>query len=402
MIQRMALVFNESTSCWRRLIAFAAAAIFLLVRTNVAGAHPIVENAIDVVVGPDRITVDARISSEELFVVASTGDLSPTEEQLQKAVETHGIYALNHLHIQADGQLLQGTAKWMPGDAAESVADDPSGPSMYAYRLEYPLAKRPKEVQVAQDFLREFPLWSAPCELRMRQSDRSEFRSSLLIRGKTATLDCEWTADTRPAAAGSIHTEVRPWPTFRAYMIHGIEHILSGYDHLLFVTALVLAATSLWDLFKVVTAFTLAHSLTLVLSVFNVVHLSERVVEPMLAASIVFVAVQNIFWPERSTGRARLAVAFGFGLFHGLGFAGGLKDAMSEMPNVAVWLALVGFSLGVEIGHQIVVIPSFTLLQIMKNWRAEQPRIMLMTRVRQIGSCGITIAGVYYLLTALS
>ncbi len=253
------------------------------------------------VVGPDRIVVEARISSEELFVVATVGDLSPTEEELQKAVEAHGAYVLNHLQIQVDGKPLEGTAKWI-ADAGQSGADDASGPSMYVYRLEYPLSQPPRQIRVEQDFLRENKRWTAPCELRMRQSNQNEFRSSLLLRGKSATLDCTWTADTRPADTESIHTEVQPWPTFCAYMGHGIEHILTGYDHLLFVTGLVLAATSLWDLLKVVTAFTVAHSLTLVLSVFNIVHLSEHVVEPMIAASIVFVAVQNIFWPERSTG----------------------------------------------------------------------------------------------------
>ena len=129
------------------------------------------------------------------------------------------------------------------------------------------------------------------------------------------------------------------WPTFRAYALHGIEHILTGYDHLLFVTALVLAAGRFWDLVKVVTAFTLAHTITLTLSVLNIVTLRSAIVEPMIAASIICVAVQNIFWPERSTGWARLAIAFSFGLFHGLGFAGGLKDAMTGMPSVALWLA---------------------------------------------------------------
>ena len=383
-----------------RIIAVAAVAILSL-HANVAGAHPIVVNAIDVVVGPDRIVAEARISSEELFVVATIGAVSPTDEQLQKAIETHGAYVLNHLQIHADGKVLQGSAKWLP-DAAHSAPDDASGPSMYVYRLEYPVAPPPpKQIQISQDLLQDYPPWRAPCELRMRQSDQSEFRASLLTHGKTATLDCKWNADAKAVSADSVHTEVQPWPTFCAYLEHGIEHILTGYDHLLFVTGLVLAATSLWDLFRVVTVFTIAHSLTLVLSVFNIVHLSEHIVEPMIAASIVFVAVQNIVWPERSTGWARLAVAFGFGLFHGLGFAGGLMDAMSEMPNVAVWLALVGFSLGVEIGHQIVVIPEFTILQIMKRWRAKQPRVALMNRVRQIGSCGIAIAGVYYLVSAL-
>jgi hypothetical protein len=113
----------------------------------------------------------------------------------------------------------------------------------------------------------------------------------------------------------------------------------------------------------VVTAFTIAHTLTLTLSVLNIVMLSSRVVEPMIAASIVFVAVQNIFWPRHARGWSRLAIAFAFGLFHGLGFAGGLKQAMSEMPVVALGVALAAFSIGVEIGHQLVVIPLFVLLK---------------------------------------
>src|SRR5205807_1459282 len=88
--------------------------------------------------------------------------------------------------------------------------------------------------------------------------------------------------------------------------------------------------------------FTVAHTLTLALSVLNIVTLGERVVEPMIAASIVFVAVQNVFWPRQSRGWTRLAVAFAFGLFHGLGFAGGLKEAMAGMPRAALWWGSAG------------------------------------------------------------
>lgn len=116
-----------------------------------------------------------------------------------------------------------------------------------------------------------------------------------------------------------------------AFVRHGILHILTGYDHLLFVAALLLAVTTFWDLVKVISAFTLAHTLTLALAALDIFRLPGRIVEPMIAASIIFVALQNVFWPERSRGWSRLVVAFVFGLFHGLGFAGGLLDAMSQM-----------------------------------------------------------------------
>jgi hypothetical protein len=239
----------------------------------------------------------------------------------------------------------------------------------------------------------------------MRRADQAEFDLSLLKRGGVGKLECNWPAAAATAATGSIQTAVKPWQTFRAYMLHGIEHILTGYDHLLFATALVLAATQFWDLVKVVTAFTVAHTLTLTLSVLDIVSLSstqeQHFVEPMIAVSIIFVAVQNIFWPEKSTGWARLAIAFSFGLFHGLGFAGGLKDALADMPSLALWLALIAFSLGVEIGHQIVIIPLYTLLRGARTWGTDQPRKLLKSRILRFGSAAIALAGVYFLVEAI-
>ncbi|HKD35630.1 MAG TPA: HupE/UreJ family protein, partial [Pirellulales bacterium] len=199
----------------------------------------------------------------------------------------------------------------------------------------------------------------------------------------------------------SIRTEINHWNTFGSYLRHGIEHILTGYDHLLFVAALVLAAGRFWELVKVVTAFTLAHTLTLAISVFNMFTLDASIVEPMIAASIVLVALQNVLFPERSQGRLRLAIAFGFGLFHGLGFAGGLKEVMSELPGAAIWLALIAFSLGVEIGHQIVVLPLFSAIAVAKRGQRDPAAAVRQRRVMQVASAAITAAGVYFLIESL-
>lgn len=187
------------------------------------------------------------------------------------------------------------------------------------------------------------------------------------------------------------------------YFWHGIHHILTGYDHLLFIAALVLGATTLWDLVKVVTAFTVAHSITLTLAAMNLVHLPDGLVEPLISASIVFVALQNIVWPEQSRGGTRLAVAFFFGLFHGLGFAGGLLEIMHQMPMETVRLAIAGFSLGGEAGNQMVLAPLFGVLKVGRrsghecSMRARIPRIY-----ERIGSAGVSVAGIYYLCLALA
>jgi hydrogenase/urease accessory protein HupE len=185
----------------------------------------------------------------------------------------------------------------------------------------------------------------------------------------------------------------------REYIRHGVVHILSGYDHLLFIAALALAVATLWDLVKVISAFTLAHSITLALSVLNIVRLPSSVVEPMIAASIVFVALQNVIFPEKSRGAGRLLVAFFFGLFHGLGFAGGLLSAMEGMAGFAVGLAILAFSLGVEAGHQIIVLPIFGALKILRRTAPQSDQIP--RRVLRYGSAMICLAGLFYLVAAL-
>jgi hydrogenase/urease accessory protein HupE len=190
---------------------------------------------------------------------------------------------------------------------------------------------------------------------------------------------------------------------FAAYFYHGIHHILTGYDHLLFVSALVLAATTLWDLVKVVSTFTVAHTITLTLAALNLVHLPGRVVEPLIAASIVFVAIQNVFWPRRARGWSRLGAAFFFGLFHGLGFAGGLLDSLRELPGATLLLAILAFSIGVEAGHQMVVLPLFASLKAARRTQSSAvARTHLSMAFQRIGSAGILTAGAYYLCVALA
>jgi hydrogenase/urease accessory protein HupE len=185
------------------------------------------------------------------------------------------------------------------------------------------------------------------------------------------------------------------WASVNTFFIHGIKHILTGYDHLLFLCALVLGAATLWDLVKIVTAFTIAHSITLTLATFGLAHLPEQIVEPVIAASIVFVAVQNIRWPRQSNGNSRLAVAFFFGLFHGLGFAGGLVTIMHSMPPAMIWFAILGFSLGVEAGNQIILLPVYGLLR----WLKGQPPSTSITyySIQRFASGLVAIAGLLYL-----
>jgi hydrogenase/urease accessory protein HupE len=214
---------------------------------------------------------------------------------------------------------------------------------------------------------------------------------------------------TTPPPAG-LWSRIQGWfdetgsrSLFVAFVCQGVRHILTGYDHLLFVSALVLAATTFWDLIKVVTAFTIAHTITLTLAALDLVHLPAYVVEPLISASIVVVALQNVLRPGQARGRSRLAAAFFFGLFHGLGFAGGLLEAMREMPSGTMFLAILAFSIGIETGHQMVVLPLFALLKAARRSQADVvKRTHLTMAFQRIGSVGISAAGVYYLCVALT
>jgi hydrogenase/urease accessory protein HupE len=372
-----------------------------------ASAHPMVENVLDVEIAPDRISVIARVSMEEVLVAEAAGGAGISDEMRTQAARAHGAYVLRHLHLRADDRPLI-------GELVESIPPGgPAGSKLAAYRMEFALpAPAPKVVRVDQDLLSEFDTWSASCVVRIRQTDQPEFQTALLTRDKSVEFDCDWPAGaaTRPAAGASTpsslptRTRSRFWPTVGDYFVLGVRHILTGYDHLLFVTALVLAAANLWDLIKVISAFTLAHTITLTLSVLNLVTLSERIVEPMIAASICFVALQNVLWPRQRSGWSRLAIAFAFGLFHGLGFAGGLKEAMSGMPGATLGAALGGFSAGVEAGHQVVVLPLFALMYSVRNYgatAAAQARARMTERILRYGSCAISIAGTWFLVKAI-
>src|SRR5262249_52293371 len=134
----------------------------------------------------------------------------------------------------------------------------------------------------------------------------------------------------------------------------------------------------------------------------NLLRLPANVVEPMIAGSIVLVAITNVLWPKRSRGSFRVATAFFFGLFHGLGFASGLLSGIEGTAGIALLLAIAAFSLGVELGHHMIVMPLFFGLKLARASRADERRdegLGLLTM--RGGSVVISLAGAVYLIAAL-
>jgi hydrogenase/urease accessory protein HupE len=159
-----------------------------------------------------------------------------------------------------------------------------------------------------------------------------------------------------------------------SYLRLGVEHILTGLDHLLFVLALTLLAGSLTALFKTVTAFTAAHSLTLALAALGAVRVPPAPVEAVIALSIVFVAREVWLLARGRPGlgaRRPWPMAFAFGLLHGLGFAGAL--ARVGLPETDVPVALLTFNLGVEIGQLLFIVVLLAAIRLLEKVRTHPP-----------------------------
>jgi hypothetical protein len=148
----------------------------------------------------------------------------------------------------------------------------------------------------------------------------------------------------------------------RAYVILGVEHILSGIDHLLFVTGLLFLVGFRRRLIGTITAFTLAHSLTLACSVFGWITLRSAPIEASIALSIVLVASEALRERDTLARRVPALVAFLFGLVHGLGFAGALKSV--GLPESHLPLALLTFNVGVELGQLMTVLVAYLVVSL--------------------------------------
>jgi hypothetical protein len=369
----------------------------------VATAHPLSQGALNGIVYPDRIAISARITAEEVMVtdMIAGGD-TPADGAGGSVYERHAAYLAKHIHIVADGVPLTGrVVSALPPSTQPTTRPLAPDKQHAVYELENPCTARPQNLKLTHDVLVGVALapgvtWETSYAVRIGVENGPVSEGLLLTATQPVDFTCDWTASAGAAPTGRARL-------MREYAVHGIHHILGGYDHLLFISALVLAAVSLWDLVKVVSAFTLAHTITLTLASLRVVAVPSWVVEPMIAASIVFVALQNVFWPRQSRGWTRLAVAFGFGLFHGLGFAGGLLDAMQGMSGVTVVLAILGFSVGVELGHQLIVLPLFGVLKAARGMRHDDlQRDRLSMRALRYGSAVISLAGLYYLVLAIT
>ena len=188
---------------------------------------------------------------------------------------------------------------------------------------------------------------------------------ALTIGSRQEWLDADTTSTPFPLSADVLPPS--RIDVVRQYLKLGFTHIVpGGLDHILFVLGIFLLSTKLRPVLTQVTAFTIAHSITLGLTIYGLVSVSPRIVEPMIALSIAYVAIENMTTSHLKPWR--VAIVFAFGLLHGMGFAGVLKEL--GLPRSEFLTALVTFNVGVEFGQLAVIAAAFVLVA---GWARAKP-----------------------------
>jgi hydrogenase/urease accessory protein HupE len=361
---------------------FPALVALLLAGTS----HPESLSTTRIVVGGARATAELRFQALSLLEVMPELDLVPDgeldAEECRAGEARIAQYLLAGLRlVRVDGEREEPLA----GRLEALVPDDPAQVgALDLQRLDARLA-----------FESSAPIEVLAVESRLFHETNPWHRdlTTLEWNGAQGVLHTFEGADTRwlfePA-------HVRRPSVFATFVRLGIEHILGGYDHLAFLLALLVASRRLKSLVGVVTAFTLAHSITLAAAALGLVKLPPRFVELAIALSIAYVACENLL---RREARNPWIEAFAFGLLHGLGFAGFLGEALTGEPLILT--ALVGFNLGVELGQLAVVLVTTVLIALaFRPWRrrvAGTAEAGLVPRAVRLGvSAIVALSGFYW------
>jgi hydrogenase/urease accessory protein HupE len=183
------------------------------------------------------------------------------------------------------------------------------------------------------------------------------------------------------------------WSNARDFLFWGAHHIFIGYDHIAFLFALLLGARRLRETIVIVTSFTVAHSLTLLLAALDIIRVSQVLTESLIAASIVYVSLENYFLRE---GTHRWALTFVFGLVHGVGFSTVLRERLSSVSGIVI--PVLSFNVGVELGQIAILLIAFPLILWLRRGSDECIRQARHQRLIRLGSAPILILGLGWLV----
>ena len=351
----------------------------VLTAWSVASAHDERFSASRVEIKSNEVlwTVDVGVAGLEKVVRLPAGELELTPAQLQESKSDIDAYLLECLKVQINGKEVEAEPGALEPVHAATVATGQKYISYARQHFRFPSAAEVKRVQLSSTLF------------------------FTVIRNHQAAVIVSW------GGVQKIFTKYGPFeldltaarlnPTILStaaeFILWGMHHIFVGYDHIAFLMALLLAAQRLRDMVRVVTSFTVAHSITLLLAALDLIRLPGAMTESLIAASIVYVAVENYFITE---GSHRWMLTFAFGLVHGLGFSSVLRERLQDLQSIAI--PVVSFNLGVELGQisiLLVVLPVLTLIRRAPDEKGRERRQWWLIRV---GSLPIALLGSFWLI----
>lgn len=341
--------------------------VFAMCMAGAASAHKPSDSYLVLHVAGKQVTGQWDIALRDLDVAIGLdqdGDGELTWDEVRARHDAIAAYALARLTLASDGAAC-------PLRVTEHLLDDHSDGAYAVLRL---------QATCAADIV------ALDANYRLLFDIDPQHKGLLRLSHQAQTSTAIFTPSS-PVQKLQVADASR-WRQFGDYVKHGVWHIWIGFDHILFLLSLLLPAVLVWsaagwqgratfrasfiEVLKVVTAFTLAHSVTLTLATLGVVALPSRVVESAIAASVVLAALNNI---RPVFERSRAVMAFVFGLIHGFGFASVLLDL--GLPKTALVLSLVGFNVGVELG-QLAIVAVFLPLAFAARGTVAYRRVVLL------------------------
>lgn len=329
----------------RSLIIF-----ILILQANWCEAHPPGLSSLDIVINPTEIYAKVTFSLQDIEAFTPMDidlDAEVSDQERDAAKPQIGKWLVEQLFINVDGQSIK------PTEPARVSFDDQNNAHVEVYYQSTPKLT----FNVQSKFLTLLP------------NGHKQYLSIKTKDGKVLVEKMLGKQNDQVSLPPANATEVTSFqPTFVAFgdfFILGIMHILTGYDHLLFLFALLAVTHSFWPALKIITFFTIAHSITLACASLNFIDLPSNLIEPLIAITIIYVGLENIVRGDHPKGRHWLT--FGFGLIHGFGFAGVLREMDITSGGTGILLPLLSFNLGIESGQIAIAILTLPIIWWINN-----------------------------------
>ena len=345
-------------SRWLRCGLPITAGLLLSLLIQTATAHTPFESSARITIFSDRIEASITTGTGMAGELLKNTGIDPTRPSGFAGVKAAPEVSQRIIDLEADGQVIPAEAVKVLGDGLEAMlvvtfprpttsviklsanysAHVPAGTVSALVVVDEQGRKIDSHLVTSGNNVMEFQLAANP-PATVAATGKSE------IENPKSEMD--------QSLLKSAATTTTPTPSFLEYLKLGIHHIVTGYDHLLFLFGLLVGCKRVGPMLAIITCFTLAHSITLALAAMDVVAISPRIVEPIIAASIIFVGIENFRRSDNVKARCWLAV--GFGLIHGFGFAGALRETgLGGGSTGSLVSALFSFNLGVELGQLVI------------------------------------------------